>query len=659
MAQLGTAYIKIAPDLTGIQNKVASAFRPAGATAAKEMSKGISGSSAAIAGAVGGIVASATNKAISTVTASIGDAIKRVDILNAFPKVMSNIGIGAEAAAKAQDKLIKGLQGLPTSLDSSVSAVQRFTMKTKDVSRAADVYLALNNAILAGGGAMDIQASAAEQFAQAFSRGKPDLMEWRTILTAMPAQLDQLAKSFGKPDTDALYQSIKKGNITMEQLSEKLIQLNSKGIGGMPSFAEQAKNATGGISTGFANMRTSVVRGVASIVQSIGSDEISQAASKTGGAFETVLKGIASTIPKIKNIVSTQVFPIISSIGDRIADQGPRIREIMMTKILPRIVGVAKDAKEGDFSALGEKIGKGIGTGIGLAFDLFSISQEAITKWFSKINWAKLGMEIGRNAFAFVLGLVTGLFSTDFLSTAFNFVRENWAAVLLATLTIAFAPSKLLAPITRIFANLFAKVPFGQTIYNMISGGAKVVRGAFTPIREAVSSVFSTLFSTPLRGAISGMGNILKTVGNVLVSPFKEAIDRIALMIRFIPVTLSNTWAAVTKTFQRAGGSIGSFIGNAVKSALNLVIDKLNSVKILGKGLNIPRLADGGIVKARQGGTLAVIGEGRHDEAVIPLKDSNNPLAGGGVTINNTNNFIRQSDPDAFSRRLAFDLGFI
>jgi murein DD-endopeptidase MepM/ murein hydrolase activator NlpD len=45
-------------------------------------------------------------------------------------------------------------------------------------------------------------------------------------------------------------------------------------------------------------------------------------------------------------------------------------------------------------------------------------------------------------------------------------------------------------------------------------------------------------------------------------------------------------------------------------------------------------LADGGIVRRRRGGTLAVIGEGRYDEAVVPLKPG--VRTGGGDTYNVT-----------------------
>jgi hypothetical protein len=49
-------------------------------------------------------------------------------------------------------------------------------------------------------------------------------------------------------------------------------------------------------------------------------------------------------------------------------------------------------------------------------------------------------------------------------------------------------------------------------------------------------------------------------------------------------------------------------------------------------------MADGGIVTARSGGILANIGEGRYDEAVIPLPDNWRQAAGGfggGQVVNN------------------------
>jgi tape measure domain-containing protein len=87
--------------------------------------------------------------------------------------------------------------GLPTALDDSITYVQRFTAKNNDLDKSAKIFLAINDAILAGGGSAQTQASAIEQFAQSFSKGKPDLMEWRTLLTAMPRTIKTNSSSYG------------------------------------------------------------------------------------------------------------------------------------------------------------------------------------------------------------------------------------------------------------------------------------------------------------------------------------------------------------------------------------------------------------------------------------------------------------------------------
>jgi hypothetical protein len=52
-------------------------------------------------------------------------------------------------------------------------------------------------------------------------------------------------------------------------------------------------------------------------------------------------------------------------------------------------------------------------------------------------------------------------------------------------------------------------------------------------------------------------------------------------------------------------------------------------------------MSDGGIIKASPGGTLALIGEGGRDEAVIPL-DRMGGMGGNNVTIN-----VNGGDPQA------------
>jgi TP901 family phage tail tape measure protein len=101
-------------------------------------------------------------------------------------------------------------------------------------------------------------------------------------------------------------------------------------------------------------------------------------------------------------------------------------------------------------------------------------------------------------------------------------------------------------------------------------------------------------------------------------------------------------------------GYIGMFEGfvNFFLTGINAIIRGLNKIKVTLPGtpltppltigvnipeiprISIPRLAEGGIVQARPGGVLANIGEGRFDEAVIPLNGKNRLGSTFNITVN-------------------------
>ncbi len=239
-------------------------------------------------------------KAIGTINNSIDGAVSRIDTLNNFPKVMSNIGITSEDSEKAVKKLSDGLKGIPTTLDDASLAVQRFTSVNGNVDKSTEYFLALNNALLAGGASADIQSSAMEQLSQAYSKGKPDMIEWRSLQTAMPAQLKQVAQAFNMT-TDELGEALRNGKISMDDFMDKIVELNKNGTGEFQSFEEQAKNSTGGIATSVANMKTAITRGVSEIIKSI--DNGLQEAGF--GTLSEIINNIGKTTEKVLDKITT------------------------------------------------------------------------------------------------------------------------------------------------------------------------------------------------------------------------------------------------------------------------------------------------------------------------------------------------------------------
>ena len=59
----------------------------------------------------------------------------------------------------------------------------------------------------------------------------------------------------GYVNTDELYENLKHGKISMDDFMDAIVNLDQNGGKGIMSFQEQARSATDGIGTAFANMK--------------------------------------------------------------------------------------------------------------------------------------------------------------------------------------------------------------------------------------------------------------------------------------------------------------------------------------------------------------------------------------------------------------------
>ena len=278
----------------------------------------------------------------STILGNVDAAIKRVDTLSNYSRVMSNLGVGSVQANASIQKLSNKLIGLPTTLDDASGAVQRFTSVNSNISRSTDMFLALNNAILAGGASSEIQKSALEQLSQSYAKGKPDMFEWRSAMTAMPAQMKQVAEAMGFVNASALGEALRNGTVSMDQFMDTIMKLNTQGINGYQSFEEQARNATGGIATSIANMRTAIVRCMSDVMNTIGQSNIA-------GFFTNIAKAINSCVPYV--VAFTKV--VMVAVGYLTALFGGKSK-----KLSSSFGGVSNNAKKaaGNTGALAKKM---------------------------------------------------------------------------------------------------------------------------------------------------------------------------------------------------------------------------------------------------------------------------------------------------------------
>ncbi|MDO4271540.1 MAG: tape measure protein [Candidatus Saccharibacteria bacterium] len=242
-----------------------------------------------------------------TIGKNLGSAISRLDTLSNFPKVMANLGVSATDAQKSIDYLNEKLLGLPTTIDQAALSVQQFTSVNNDIKGSTAMFLAMNNAILAGGASSDVQRAALEQLSQAYAKGKADAEEWRAMLTAMPAQMKQIANAMGYSSAAIggdLQTALQDGKVSMNDFMSTAIRLNQQGYGGFASFEEQARTATGGVATSITNMKTAVVCGIATIMQQIGQSNIASFFSAISKAIGTASNYIAAFVRIVKEAVA-------------------------------------------------------------------------------------------------------------------------------------------------------------------------------------------------------------------------------------------------------------------------------------------------------------------------------------------------------------------
>ncbi len=321
MANIGKATLTIVPKFDNLGKTVTSALggvstASVGKSAGEEYSggfeTGVKGLGAS--GAVIGAFSAVTQSAMNLISSSVSSAISRLDTLNTYPRVMESLGYTSEEASESISQMSEHLSGLPTALDDMASTVQGLAAITGDLGEATDAGLALNDMLLAAGSSTAEAASAAEQFRQMLSKGVPDMQDWKSLTSAMPGQMKQLAEEMLGAGASAndLYYALGGGGeeatLTMDELLEAMVRLDTEGSESVTSFAQQAKDATGGVQSSMENMQTAVARGVAEIMEAVGTDTISEACSGIGSAFEdglgTVADVVSAVMPSVKTFAS-------------------------------------------------------------------------------------------------------------------------------------------------------------------------------------------------------------------------------------------------------------------------------------------------------------------------------------------------------------------
>lgn len=270
-----------------------------------------------------------------------------------------------------------------------------------------------------------------------------------------------------------------------------------------------------------------------------------------------------------------------------------------------------------------------------------TIKSVATTVWNGIVG-------VFRTAFDFIMGIINA--ALEPIKAAFNVymtvIKAAWWVIQAIVATAVWAIRKVI------------EVVFGwiqEYIFPIFEGIKNVIASAWEWISSRTTERVENIRATVER--------VLNRVKEIFKNIWEGVKAVVAPVLLWLSEKIGGALDSIQQKWETVWGAVSSFFSDIwdglkgiVKNALNGIIDIVNSgIRALNSlsvtmpdipgfpnrgetfSLNlseIPRLAEGGIVPAVGTGTLALIGEGARDEAVIPLPlDWRRNGFGSGVTV--------------------------
>ncbi|WP_338354460.1 tape measure protein [Fructobacillus tropaeoli] len=501
------------------------------------------------------------SKGLDVVKDSIGSAVGRFDTLNAYPKVMKQMGYSTQDTQESVKLLKKGIDGLPTSLQDITKNAQSFAILTGSAKTGAQTANALNDAFLASGASAADASRGVQQYSQMLAAGKVDMQSWRTLTETMPYALNEVAKAFGFTGKSAqkdLYDALQNGTITTDQLNKKFIELD----GGVNGFANTARTATGGIGTSFTNMRNAVVNGLANTITAI-DNGIKSAGIKGGIAelFNDAKNIINDGFQKINSVVETyipQIISVTSGLFKFIDDN--------KDWMLPLTAGIASATAAykayiiaANLVALTGNISKELSI---IAFAFSNVRKEAGTAKAAMVafNVATGGNLIG----AGILALQAIIVALTLFFTKTETGRKAWEKL-----------SETVSKVTGKIASEMEKI--ASAVAPIFSKMASVTTSAFSAIDSFAKKSFDSVknsISKTLSNAGTSMGTVMDSMKNSAQSSGSSIANSFNQMKNNVGNAFDSIRQSSSGVFEKIGEAIGKvviYLTPAIESLTNFL----------------------------------------------------------------------------------------
>lgn len=601
---------------------------------------------------------------------SIGDKIqnigKKASIASGFVAGLFGIGVKynadvetttkafetflgtAEDATKAVNAIKKQSETSPFDTQELIKANQYLITTGESAEDSRKTISALADAISLTGGGNDELNRMASNLQQIKNAGKATSMDIRQFAYAGIDVYGILAETTGKN-----VEELKKMDITYEDLSKALIKASSEGgkyYNGQYKMSDTLNGQIGKLKKSFQDLVGELSSSLMPILKKITSNiqgflnwfknlDQSQKDMITKIGLVIVALGpalvILGKIISLSGIITGGISKITGLIGKLIAGAGGLSNVLT---VLTGPVGLVIAA---------------IGSLIAVFIHLYNTNDEFKRK--VQETWNNI-VNLFQN---YVMPVINQIkeFVTNVIKTIWDIIKQVW---------------EVIEPfIQGIFENIMNW--WNETGSEIVAVLMTVIKKIFEKVnwlwKNVLTPIINFLVQTlkPTIGFIMGViTGIINTFLNNIKNTWNTMKGIFNGIIEFIKGVFTGNWKRAWNGVKEIFSNIAKGIGNVFKTPINFIIDAINGflkgvnkIKIPdwipgvgGKGINIPlipKLAKGGIVNDA---TLAMIGEGKSAEAVIPLDRTLTKYmaeamkqAGGGRNI--TVNFYPQKMTDA------------
>ena len=321
MAEVGTYYITIMPEMSSFTGQVKSALGSSGTESGKSYSTSfldvVKGS------ALGATLGNLASKAGGYIASGLSTGISRLDTIKNYPKVMESLGYSTQDADRSIQTIMTHLDGLPTATQDMVTLTQAISDSTGDLDLATAAALGFNDMMLANGASADEMATAQGVLNRVLGKGSATAAQWQSLTSVMPAQLNMVAKSMlgAGASSEDLHAALEDGTLSWNDFLQAIADLDKNGYideagNKIASFEEQARANSHGIGTAIDNIRNRIGAGWAQILDKVGQEEISSAIDKMSYGIKNAMYRVADVIGYLKDTMGkTKIAESLGKIG--------------------------------------------------------------------------------------------------------------------------------------------------------------------------------------------------------------------------------------------------------------------------------------------------------------------------------------------------------